>query len=569
MIWRKSPAKRGRAIIATTLNATVHRQKASDSGDISSLTARATIGLSAQKSEPIQSKKVAEPHNLRASDWAVLKNILSSFIRFTLFIVTNLNRLALPQIIIYVLHIAHRVVHKQRRRVSSPMNSTSNLVDTPNATQSRLVFWDDDIYRQELERIFARSWLFLGHESLLPKPGDFLTTYMAQDKVILSHQPDGSFRAFLNSCTHRGNQICHADSGNAKAFVCNYHGWAFGQDGSLKEAPLESRCYHDELDKSELGLKQVRVASYKGFIFGCHDPLAPGLEEYLGDFCWYLDAIWEGAGGGMELIGPPMKSLLNCNWKIPTENFIGDAYHVGWTHAAALEVIGGELAGLAGNSADMPFDDMGLQFTTRHGHGFGLIDNAAASIHSKREGYVKFLEETREEVGRKLGSERERLYMGHWNASIFPNCSFLYGTNTFKIWHPRGPHQIEVWTYTMVPSDADDATKHEIQRQASRTFGTAGTLESDDGENMTTATFSNQGWVTRQGRMNSSMGIGKEGPHPVYPGIVGSSFIGETSYRGFYSFWSEMMEASDWDAVRANDEHWEDSWASRDFWSEQ
>ncbi|MFX8500681.1 Rieske 2Fe-2S domain-containing protein, partial [Acinetobacter baumannii] len=75
----------------------------------------------------------------------------------------------------------------------------------------------------EIERIFARAWLFLGHESLLPKPGDFITTYMAEDKVILSHQSDGSFRAFINSCTHRGNQICHADSGNAKAFVCNYH----------------------------------------------------------------------------------------------------------------------------------------------------------------------------------------------------------------------------------------------------------------------------------------------------------------------------------------------------------
>ncbi|MFD2429454.1 hypothetical protein ACFSUK_17715 [Sphingobium scionense] len=59
------------------------------------------------------------------------------------------------------------------------------------------------------------------------------------------------------------------------------------------------------------------------------------------------------------------------------ENFIGDGYHVGWTHAAALSQIGGELAGLAGNRADIPFDDLGLQFTTRHGHGFGVIDNAA------------------------------------------------------------------------------------------------------------------------------------------------------------------------------------------------
>lgn len=446
------------------------------------------------------------------------------------------------------------------------MINTAELVDNATATQSRQVFWDKDVYQQELERIFARCWLFLGHESLLPNSGDFLTTYMAEDRVILSRQPDGSFRAFINSCTHRGNQICHADSGNAKAFVCNYHGWVFGQDGALVDVPLETRCYHNNLDKSKLAAKPVRVESYKGFIFGCHDPEAPSLQEYLGDFCWYLDTIWEGAGGGMELLGPPLKSTLSCNWKVPTENFVGDAYHVGWTHAAALSMIGGELAGLAGNRADMPFDDFGLQFTTRFGHGFGLIDNAASAIHVEREGYIKFLEATRGEVARKFGPERERLYLGHWNTSIFPSCSFLYGTNTFKIWHPRGPHEIEVWTYTMVPRDADAKTKQTMQREAIRSFGTAGTLESDDGENMSSATYVNRGLVTRNGRMTSSMGQGFEGPHPVYPGIVGSSFIGETSYRGFYRFWQEMLEAEDWAAVRRNDQTWDSMFTNRTFW---
>jgi len=77
-----------------------------------------------------------------------------------------------------------------------------------------------------------------------------------------------------------------------------------------------------------------------------------------------------------------------------------------------------------------------------------VINNAAAAIHVKRDGWAKYLADTRAEVGRKFGPEREELYVGHWNCSIFPSCSFLYGTNTFKVWHPRGPHEIEVWTYT-------------------------------------------------------------------------------------------------------------------------
>ncbi|MFX9181140.1 aromatic ring-hydroxylating dioxygenase subunit alpha, partial [Acinetobacter baumannii] len=83
------------------------------------------------------------------------------------------------------------------------------------------------------------------------------------------------------------------------------------------------------------------------------------------------------------------------------------------------------------------------------------------------------------------------------------------------------------------------------------TFGTAGTLESDDGENMSSATYINRGLITRDARMNSTMGAGFEGPHPVYPGIVGISFIGETSYRGFYRFWKEMIDAPDWASVKA------------------
>ena len=86
---------------------------------------------------------------------------------------------------------------------------------------------------------------------------------------------------------------------------------------------------------------------------------------------------------------------------------------------------------------------------------------------------------------------------------------------------------------------------------------------------MSSATYVNQGRITRQGRLNSSMGVQREGPHPVYPGIVGVSFIGETSYRGFYRFWQEMLEAPDWAAVHANDDNWDEMWTNRNFWPDR
>ena len=99
-----------------------------------------------------------------------------------------------------------------------------------------------------------RCWLFLCHESQIPHPGDFFTTYMGEDPVLVSRDSNGKIGAFLNVCRHRGNRVCRADSGNASAFVCAYHGWTYGSDGKLIAVPSLKEAYYDELDTSQVGL---------------------------------------------------------------------------------------------------------------------------------------------------------------------------------------------------------------------------------------------------------------------------------------------------------------------------
>ena len=109
----------------------------------------------------------------------------------------------------------------------------AGLVDVDRGVVSREIFVSEEIYRQEQEQLFARAWLFIGHESQIPKPGDFIASSMGEESVILCRDSAGGIHVFLNSCRHRGMKVCRYDEGNAVEFQCPYHGWSYGTDGAL------------------------------------------------------------------------------------------------------------------------------------------------------------------------------------------------------------------------------------------------------------------------------------------------------------------------------------------------
>ncbi|MFC7655493.1 aromatic ring-hydroxylating dioxygenase subunit alpha [Pseudonocardia benzenivorans] len=173
-------------------------------------------------------------------------------------------------------------------------------------TLPQWVLTDPTVYELEVERIFARSWYFLGHESELLNPGDYVTRWYVNDPILLTRTKEGELKAFLNSCMHRGTLLCAADSGNRKGFTCPYHGWTYGLDGQLIGVVADDKVYGAEMDRDQWALRPLpRLETFHGLIFASIDPDVPPLADYLGGLGWYLDILVGRTDKKMEVRGAP------------------------------------------------------------------------------------------------------------------------------------------------------------------------------------------------------------------------------------------------------------------------
>ncbi len=197
-------------------------------------------------------------------------------------------------------------------------------------------YTDPEVFELEMEKIFYRTWIFVAHESEISEPGDYKTTYIGRQPVIVSRgADDGEVRVLLNRCRHRGATVCQEEYGNSNYFRCPYHGWTYSNKGKLNGVPFPDG-YEKGFDKSELGLVHApRVGEYRGFIFASLSEDVPDLEEHLGLAREQLDYV---ADQDIKLSAGVQKYAYRANWKFQVENTI-DPYHLGFVHQSFFEIV--------------------------------------------------------------------------------------------------------------------------------------------------------------------------------------------------------------------------------------
>jgi len=201
----------------------------------------------------------------------------------------------------------------------------------------RLIYTDPAIFEMELTNIWGAVWVYLGHESQIPDPDDFITTRLGLRPIILIRDAEGTIRALFNRCTHRGTTLCRKERGNAHVFTCPYHGWSYLSTGKLRAVPWPDG-YACDFKDAKFNLAQVpRVDSYRGFVFGTLNPDAPSLRTYLGGITDPIDEWLDRNPGGKVEVCEANRLKFKGNWKLAYDNS-GDGYHVVFSHRSLLEM---------------------------------------------------------------------------------------------------------------------------------------------------------------------------------------------------------------------------------------
>ncbi len=410
----------------------------------------------------------------------------------------------------------------------------------PGRAHSR-IYTDERIFQLEIDRIFSRTWVYVGHESEVPNVGDFKTRVIGRTSVIMVRGKDAVVRLLVNRCRHRGSQVCETDSGNTKVFRCAYHGWIFHLDGELADCN-GPEAYEEALDPKEMGLTPVpRADRYRGFVFGSLASDGESLTDYLGGAAGMIDLLCDASPTGAIIAdGGTHKTVFNANWKL-----VGmDGYHPNTLHASVIAAWGRNPdGGLGTTHRESPFVDEAGTRTRDFGHGHVMLDFRGHRIkhYDSLTGFLRRIpggEKYIAEMHAKHGEERARLLIslaGDAHLGTFPNMQLIH--NQIRVITPISVSKTEVTMMAVRLDGVSDEMNAERFRQQESFYGPAGAGSPDDSEIFERVQRGMVAEVNPWIQVSRGMGRQKVDTDGSIVGLI----TDEVTQRGILRYWKQLM----------------------------
>jgi p-cumate 2,3-dioxygenase alpha subunit len=415
--------------------------------------------------------------------------------------------------------------------------STANrklvVVDEARATfkVDRGAFVAADVMAAEYREVFDKSWLYLGHESELPRAGDFVARTVARRNLLFTRDSGGVAHAFFNSCPHRGATVCREKAGNARTFQCFYHGWVFGTDGRLKGQPGKERYPAGFTEGGRADLVPVpRFESYAGFHFVSFDPAIVSLADYLADAKPYLDLVAGYSESGMAIVSGAQEYSLRANWKLLVENSI-DGYHAATTHASYLDYLKNTNGSLTSTALEGVSHDLG--------NGHTVLEYRAPWGRPIAQWIPLWGEKGKEEIAaiyarlvRRHGEVlANRMALSNRNLLIYPNLVVNdIMAITVRTFYPTSPDHVLVNGWALAPKDESDWARKYRLHNFLEFLGPGGFATPDDVEALESCQQGFQNFALAP-LSDVSKGLGHEG----------DLYDDERQMRVFWSRWQQQL----------------------------
>ena len=351
---------------------------------------------------------------------------------------------------------------------------------------SRDMFTKPELFELEMELIFEKVWIYACHESEIANNNDFVTVTIGRQPIIVSRDGNGQLHALVNACEHRGATLTRVSKGNQSTFTCPFHAWCYKSDGRLLKVKAPSE-YCKDFDKESRGLKQGRIASYRGFVFVSLDIHATDtLEEFLGDAKVFLDLMVEQSPTG-ELEVLPGKSAYTFagNWKLQNENGL-DGYHVSTVHYNYVSTVQHrqQINAEKGEDLDtLDYSKLGAGdsetddgfFSFKNGHSVLFSDMPNPTVRPGYDTVMPYLVET-------YGQDRAEWAMHKLrNLNLYPSLFFMDQISSqLRIVRPVAWNKTEVISQCIgVKGESTEARRNRI-RQFEDFFNVSGLGTPDD-----------------------------------------------------------------------------------------